>query len=140
MPLSTGVNHVATVTPDLDRLIDFYGTVFDAPVVLEITARPDHPRMAIIDLGGGGALNIFEVPPDSIVGDRTAIGARGPVDHFGISVAGRAEVDTARERLVAYGCDVGDIQVLGDDTWSLFFRDPDGMELEVCAPVAPGEE
>ena len=40
-----------------------------------------------------------------------------------------------RERLVEAGADVGDIQVLGGDTHSLFFRDVDGMELEVCAPL-----
>jgi hypothetical protein len=33
---------------------------------------------------------------------------------------------------VTAGADeVGEIQQLGDE-WSLFFRDPDGMELEVC--------
>jgi hypothetical protein len=47
----------------------------------------------------------------------------------------RAELEVVRERLVAAGADVGDIQQLGGDTWSLFFRDVDGMELEVCAPV-----
>ena len=30
--------------------------------------------------------------------------------------------------------EVGEIQRLGDE-WSLFFRDPDGMELEVCCPA-----
>ena len=29
------------------------------------------------------------------------------------------------------GADVGEIQRLGDE-WSLFFRDIDGTELEVC--------
>jgi hypothetical protein len=38
-----------------------------------------------------------------------------------------------RDRLVAAGAEVGEVQRLGD-IWSLFFRDPDGMELEVCAP------
>jgi hypothetical protein len=38
------------------------------------------------------------------------------------------------DRLVAAGADIGDIHRLGD-IWSLFFRDPDGMELEVCAPL-----
>ena len=41
------------------------------------------------------------------------------------------------ERLRAAGAqEVGDVQQLGDD-WSLFFRDPDGMELEVCFAVRP---
>ena len=46
-----------------------------------------------------------------------------------------AALEQVRERLVAAGADVGDIQVLGGDTHSLFFRDVDGMELEVCAPL-----
>ena len=39
-----------------------------------------------------------------------------------------------KERLVDAGVDIGEIQRLGDE-WSLFFRDADGMECEVCAPV-----
>jgi uncharacterized protein (TIGR02246 family) len=42
-------------------------------------------------------------------------------------------LDEVRDRLAAAGADVGAIQRLGE-TWSLFFRDPDGMELEVCTP------
>jgi hypothetical protein len=38
------------------------------------------------------------------------------------------------DRLVAAGADVGEIQDLGGE-WSLFFRDLDGMELEVTAPI-----
>ena len=41
-------------------------------------------------------------------------------------------------RLEEVGAEMGEIQVLGGDTHSLFFRDVDGMELEVCAPVASG--
>jgi catechol 2,3-dioxygenase-like lactoylglutathione lyase family enzyme len=36
-------------------------------------------------------------------------------------------------RLTAAGADVGQVQRLGG-TLSLFFRDPDGMELEICTP------
>ena len=36
-----------------------------------------------------------------------------------------------RGRIVAAGGEVGEVQRLGEE-WSLFFRDPDGMELEVC--------
>jgi hypothetical protein len=32
------------------------------------------------------------------------------------------------------GAETGEIRQLGNE-WSLFFRDVDGMELEVCAPV-----
>ena len=133
MPITTGFNHVATVTADLDRLVSFYKDVFGAEVTLEMAATEDHPRMSIVDIGGGAALNVFEAPAESIVGDRRTQGGRGPIDHYGIAVDSKATLETARDRLVAAGADIGEIQKLGD-AWSLFFRDPDGMELEVCAP------
>lgn len=134
MPISIGFNHVATVTANLDGVVDFYRTVFDAELTFEMNATADHPRMAILDLGGGSALNIVEQPADTIIGDRASSGRRGPIDHYGIAVASLAILSTTRDRLVAAGADIGEIQRLGD-SWSLFFRDPDGMELEVCAPI-----
>lgn len=134
MPMSTGFNHVATATSDLDRIVDFYRAVFDAELTFEMAATEDHPRMAILDLGGGSALNVIEQSADTIVGDRTKPGGRGPIDHYGVAVASRTDLDQIRERLLAAGADIGEIHRLGD-AWSLFFRDPDGMELEVCTPA-----
>lgn len=133
MPISCGFNHIATLTPDLDRLVAFYTAVLDATVTFEMAAEADHPRMVILDVGGGGAFNVFEVPAESIVGERKVLGGRGPIDHFGIAVESQAVLESVRERLLAAGADIGEIQALGD-IWSLFFRDPDGMELEMCAP------
>jgi len=103
--------------------------------VFEMAQEGDHPRMAIIDLGGGAALNAFEVPAESMIGEQRSIGHRGAIDHFGISVADRGTLEKVQDRLVAAGADIGEIQQLGPEL-SLFFRDVDGMELEVCAPVA----
>lgn len=135
MAITAGFNHVATGTPDLDRLIRFYGEAFGARVRFEIPLADDHPRMAIIDLGGGAALNAAEVPAESIVGERRTIGQRGAIDHYGLAVDKLSTLETVRERIVAAGGEVGEIQRLGTE-WSLFFRDPDGMELEVCAHAA----
>jgi catechol 2,3-dioxygenase-like lactoylglutathione lyase family enzyme len=135
MPRTAGFDHVATVTADLDRIVAFYQDVFEARVTFEMAASEVHPRMVILDLGAG-ALNVTEQPEDTIVGDRTRPGARGPIDHYGIAVATRQNLDDMRRRLTGRGIDVGNVQRLGD-TWSLFFRDPDGMELEVCTPVEP---
>jgi catechol 2,3-dioxygenase-like lactoylglutathione lyase family enzyme len=136
VPLTTGFNHVATLTPDLDRFADWYGRVFDAVVTFRMDAAPDHPKMYILDMGGGAALNVFEATPDEIIGERRTAGARGAIDHFGIAVDSLATLEQVRDRLVEAGADLGEIQQLGDD-WSLFFRDVDGMELEVCAPAEP---
>lgn len=133
MATTIGFNHVATGTADLDRIIRFYHEAFDASVVHEIPLGDGHPRMAIIDVGGGAMINIAEVPAESIVGDRRSIGARGPIDHYGLAVPTRSTLEEVRDRIVVAGGEVGDIQRLGAE-WSLFFRDPDGMELEVCAP------
>lgn len=135
MPITTGFNHIATLTPDLDRFVAWYGKVFDATVIFEMAAEGDHPRMVIVDLGAWSFLNVFEVPAEEIIGERRSIGHRGAIDHFGLAVADRAALDEVRSRLERAGAEIGEIQTLGGDTWSLFFRDVDGMELEVCAPV-----
>jgi catechol 2,3-dioxygenase-like lactoylglutathione lyase family enzyme len=137
MPITRGFNHVATMTADLDRAVRFYQDAFEAVVVFEMEERGDHPRMSVVDLGGGAALNVFEVPADTILGDRRRQGGRGPIDHYALAVEDRATLDAMRDRLVAAGGEVGEVQRLGD-VWSLFFRDPDGMELEVCASVVDG--
>lgn len=137
MPITSGFDHVATLTTDLDRFAEWYGRVFGAEVTFSMEAEGDHPRMFILDLGGGSALNVFEVSEEAMIGERRRVGARGAIDHFGLAVDTLATLETVRERLVEAGADVGDIQVLGGETHSLFFRDVDGMELEVCAPVAP---
>ena len=131
MPITTGFNHVATLTTDCDRHAAFYRDVFGAEVVSTMEAREDHPRMFILDLGGGSALNVFEVSAEEIIGDRRRQGGRGAIDHFAIAVESLAELEQVEQRLVDAGADIGEIQRLGGE-WSLFFRDVDGMELEVC--------
>ena len=135
MPITTGFNHVATLTTDIERHASWYGRIFDAEVTFRMEKTEDHPRMNVVDLGGGAALNVFEVTPEEMIGDRRIQGGRGAIDHFGIAVDSLATLEQVKERLVDAGADIGEIQQLGD-IWSLFFRDVDGMELEVCAPAA----
>jgi catechol 2,3-dioxygenase-like lactoylglutathione lyase family enzyme len=132
MPITSGFNHIATMTADLDRYAEFYGRVFGAKVTFKMDATPDHPRMFILDMGGGAALNVFETEADEIIGEVRTPGKRGAIDHFGIAVESLTELEEVKQRLVDAGADIGEIQPLGDG-WSLFFRDIDGRELEVCA-------
>jgi catechol 2,3-dioxygenase-like lactoylglutathione lyase family enzyme len=135
VPIATGFDHIATLTTDMDRTVGFYRAVFDAVVTHEVPRSEDHPWMKVVDLGGGSALNVFEVPAEAMIGDRRRIGGRGAIDHFGIGVDSRATLEAVRERLGPAGAqEMGEIQQLGGEL-SLFFRDPDGMELEVCCPA-----
>jgi catechol 2,3-dioxygenase-like lactoylglutathione lyase family enzyme len=43
MPVTQGFNHIATMTPDLDRLIKFYADAFGGEVTFEIPKTDDHP-------------------------------------------------------------------------------------------------
>ena len=135
MPITAGLNHVATLTTNMNTTIRFYEQAFDATVLFEIEKTEHHPWMKVVDLGGGAALNVFEAPADTIIGERRRQGGRGAIDHYALAVDTLATLNTVRDRLVAAGAqEVGDIQQLGPE-WSLFFRDPDGMELEVCCPA-----
>lgn len=119
----------------MDRTVSFYERAFGAKVLFEVPAREDHPWMKIVDIGGGAALNVFQSSPEEIIGERRSQGHRGAVDHFAFAVESRDALEQAKERLAAAGAQqVGEIQQLGNE-WSLFFRDPDGMELEICCPV-----
>jgi catechol 2,3-dioxygenase-like lactoylglutathione lyase family enzyme len=135
MPTTSGFNHVATLTTDMDLTIGFYEQAFDAVVVGEVPKADDHPWMKIVDLGGGGMLNVFEVDAADIIGERRRQGGRGAIDHFALAVPDRATLEKVQQKLRDAGAqEVGEIQQLGPE-WSLFFRDPDGMELEVCCRV-----
>ena len=131
-PRTLGFNHVATMTADLDRYLAFYGEIFGAEVVSIMEADGDHPRMAIVDMGGESALNVFEVPADSIVGNRAQMGGRGAIDHYALGVESEEVLLQIRDRLVAAGASPGEVTRFGPALHSVFFRDPDGAELEVA--------
>jgi catechol 2,3-dioxygenase-like lactoylglutathione lyase family enzyme len=143
-PETRGFNHVATMTADLDRYLAFYGEIFGAEVLSIMEAEGDHPRMAVVNMGGDGALNVFEVSAESIVGDRTKMGDRGPIDHYALAVDSEEKLKEIRDRLVAVGASPGEITQFGPSLLSVFFRDPDGAELEsptsrpVLETEAPG--
>jgi catechol 2,3-dioxygenase-like lactoylglutathione lyase family enzyme len=138
MPLSTGFNHVEITSCDVDRIVAFYEAVFEAKVTLDLDACERHPRFLVLDLGGGSSLNLVEQPAESIVGDRASQWGRGAIDHYSISVASREDLEKLRDRLAAAGSRMEALvrlDVMG--IWSMFFWDPDGMQVEVNAPLDP---
>ena len=127
--LLNGVNHVALLTSDTGRLVRFYEEVFGA------TATPagdeaEGLTMTFISIGAA-ELNVFEVPGNEEARRQTPMFGRGRIDHLGLQAASLEAFDTIRERLMARGASDGFVTDFGP-ALSLFFRDPDGLEAEVC--------
>ena len=129
MPLTSGVNHVALVTDDLDRLVDFYVSVFEANVFGQLTEGP--VRHAMIDLGGGMALHPFEFAGRPSDGPHGEMFARGHLDHVSLNVDDDERFELLRRRLVAVGASDGTMTDFGA-VRTVAFRDPDGWWSEIA--------
>ncbi|CAA9477684.1 MAG: hypothetical protein AVDCRST_MAG69-553 [uncultured Solirubrobacteraceae bacterium] len=129
MSLTSGTHHVATLTADLDRLIDFYGRVFDGEVVADM--REEGLRHAFIDLGGGFLLHSFEIPGVDVPQGELPIFARGRIDHLALKADTAEAFWVLRERIHQAGASDGEVTDMGL-LLSAGFTDPDGLWGEVC--------
>lgn len=129
-----GINHVAVLTQDSDRLIAFYREVFGAQAVVE--EREPGLRFTAIALGPAAMLNVFEVEGNDQAGEALPMFSRGRVDHYGLNAADVAAFERLRERLVVRGATDGHVTDFGAMR-SVTFRDPDGAAVELCH-WAPG--
>ncbi len=136
--LTDGIDHVATITNDGDRLIEFYVNIFDATVEHDGPEFPGGPRMIIINLGPASELNVFEIEGNNQADHQTPIFDRGRLDHIGLHAADLSSFEEIRSRLMAAGATDGTVTDFGRKI-SIFFRDPDQMECEVLfATPGPG--
>lgn len=130
--LLDGINHVAVLTADTDRFVAFYRDVFDATVGGFPDAGPG-VRLTFVDLGDGRELNVFEIDGNDEATRQTPMFGRGRIDHLGLQAASLDAFTEIRRRLVERGASDGFVTDFGP-VLSVFFRDPDGLEGEVCVP------
>jgi catechol 2,3-dioxygenase-like lactoylglutathione lyase family enzyme len=128
--LLDGLNHVAVLTKDTDRLHAFYRDMFDATVSQDIPAGPGM-RLSFVDIGPHTELNVFEVDGNDEALRQTPMFGRGRLDHLALHAASIDTFEVIRDRLMAAGASDGFVTDFGP-VLSLFFRDPDGLEAEVC--------
>jgi catechol 2,3-dioxygenase-like lactoylglutathione lyase family enzyme len=131
--LLKGLNHVAVITNDADRLNDFYAEVFGAEVVRDGAEPPggDGPRLSIIKIGDWAELNVFEIAGNTEADRQVPMFGRGRLDHLALQAASLPDFEEIRRRLMARGAADDFVTDFGP-MLSLFFRDPDGLECEVC--------
>lgn len=131
--LTKGINHVAFLTADADRLTRFYTEVFEAELVRDGTEFPDGtgPRLVVLRLGDWSEVNVFEIPGNTEHERQTPMFGRGRIDHFALQADSLEAFETIRDRLMAAGAADDFVTDFGPFL-SIFWRDPDGQEGEVC--------
>jgi catechol 2,3-dioxygenase-like lactoylglutathione lyase family enzyme len=127
--LLDGVNHIAWISKDVGRLCRFYEQVFDA-VVGPTRGHGPGETMTVIDIGPATQLNVFVIDGNSEADRQTPMWGRGRIDHVGLAAASPEAFEVIRERLVDSGASDGTVNDFGG-AFSIFFRDPDGLEGEV---------
>ena len=127
-PTSTarGVHHIALICSDVDLTIRFYQDVLGFPLV-ELMENRDYKGSTHFfhDLGHGNLLAFFDFPGLDL---QPAIEGIGGVQHIAISVS-TEQFEVLKARLEQHG-----VSYLGPDrgiTDSLYFRDPNGIQLEL---------
>jgi catechol 2,3-dioxygenase-like lactoylglutathione lyase family enzyme len=128
--LLTGFNHVATVTRDMDRLVAFYEEVFDATAVFDLVAPGLELRHAGLDVGGA-FIHAWEADETTTGPFSQEMFRRGRLDHLALAARDEAALGVLRQRLMEHRACEGNVTDFGS-ILSVWFTDPDGMELEVC--------
>lgn len=128
--LTSGCNHVALVTEDLERFVGFYTEVFDAQLRWDLDEGP--VRHALLELGGGFGLHPFELTGGSAHARGSAtMFERGHLDHLAIDVPDVDAFEEVRRRLVVCGASDGAVTDFGV-TRNVWFEDPDGHGSEIA--------
>ncbi len=120
---TTGIDHVAVNTDDMEATLRFYCGILG--MRLARTSRtPDGRRHYNVEIGGGNAFAFFD-------------GAERPKDatpqylnHFALPVATEAEFDEAYKKLQEHGIGVTEI-IEREYGKTFYFHDPNGIRLQI---------
>ncbi len=127
---TTGIHHIRLIVTDIVRARDFYTSLLNFQVVAELPTG--------FVFSNGNILLGVALPMEAnkaIPNDRFSYNRVG-LDHLSLSVANRAELNKAIAILDSHGVEHGEITDLpGFGITILSFNDPDGIQLELTAPL-----
>jgi catechol 2,3-dioxygenase-like lactoylglutathione lyase family enzyme len=120
-----GVHHVALISSDVERTVQFFDGVLGFPLV-EMFENRDYAGSThfFFDIGIGNTLAYFDLPGLDLGPYAEVLGGH---HHLAISMT-RPEWEAARSRLEAAGVAYDHV-----DGSSLYFRGPDGERLELIS-------
>jgi catechol 2,3-dioxygenase-like lactoylglutathione lyase family enzyme len=151
-----GINHLALVCSDMQRTVDFYTGVLGLPLIKTVELPGNSGQHFFFDMGGGGSLAFFWFPnaPEGVPGvthqgelmsPEGPVSAHASMNHVAFDVAPE-DIEAVRDRLVAAGVECtpvvnhddsprGASREMHDGVFvrSVYFKDPDGIALEIAA-------
>jgi catechol 2,3-dioxygenase-like lactoylglutathione lyase family enzyme len=130
----SAVNHIALMTGALDRLADFYATMFGA----QILARSEGtPRKCFLQLTPATSLHLFEVGAERARRADDDAFDPGSINHFAIEARDPGEFVRIRARLIQAGR-ADETVYDAPDLYTIFATDPDGMFIELTLRKVTG--
>ena len=112
------LDHIVILVRSIERSLPWYSALLDA---LGFEKSRDH-----VWWNGSMAIDLKQAEPDTPDYQRYAPG----LNHLGFTAPDRAAFDAVRTAMESAGFELPEVQSLGD-TLATFFKDPDGMRLEV---------
>lgn len=136
-----GIHHIRLTVTDLARSKAFYHDVLGFEIAVESPGDPADPdvRSDPAQLYGGVVFQtngiLFGLRPVADASDRF-VSERVGLDHLSFTVSSRDDLATAAQRLDAAGVVHGEIiDLAAFGIAILSFDDPDGIHLELTAPL-----
>ena len=135
-----GFSHLGLSTLDLDRTRDFYeGVLGFKPVRCDIIKVKEggQIRHIFFDTGRDQLIAFMEardvpgIPAEYDAGITRGLGVPSAFYHFAFEAGSEAGLEEKRNELIAKGIEVTDVV---DHDWakSIYFKDPNGLQLEYC--------
>jgi catechol 2,3-dioxygenase-like lactoylglutathione lyase family enzyme len=120
-----GVHHVALLSSDVERTVEFYQDLLEFPLT-EMFENRDYGGSThfFFDIGNGNALAFFDLPGLDL-GDYAEV--LGGLHHLALSV------DPDRWQHLKDKLDTAGVAYAHVDGSSLYFTDPDGARLELIS-------
>ena len=151
-----GINHLALVSSDMARTVEFYEGVLGMPLVKTIELPVGMGQHFFFDCGGDDMLAFFWFPNAPAAAPGVAapaarpdtgelVSAVGSMNHVAFNVAAD-KIEEYHQRLVDAGIPCSDVANHDNSEWgiskemhdgvflrSVYFQDPDGILLEFAA-------
>jgi len=145
MPVRLGFNHIDLATKDMGATIDFYTNVLGFPVVRSDRIEREtggYSEHVFFDAGGGqmiafaGAEHVpNRFPKDLDTGINRGLGVPDGVYHFAFEAGSVEALHALKAELEQRGVKVRGVE--DHEGWckSIYFRDPNGLQMEYCHVV-----